>query len=641
MAQKLTTEEFIKRAKKVHGNKYDYSESIYTVNNEKIKIICPDHGVFLQDAKKHLAGNGCHKCSVARSTSNKSEFIKKAQKLFGNKFDYSKVIYTRAADKVIINCPVHGEFSQTPNKHLTSKYGCSACGQVAVGEAQALSSQDFIAKAKKVHGDTYDYSRVNYVNARKKVIITCKEHGDFEQIPDSHLRGRKCSFCTGKRIGPKNNLEFVFPEIAKEWHPTKNKTKPNQHYSGETKPKRWWICNIGHEYQAPISYRTGKRKTGCPYCAGQKVGKDNNLEFKFPSIAKEWHPIKNGSTKPSDVMPGTDKKYWWLCEKGHEYQATPDKRTGKDKTGCPYCTHQTSSQEMRIMAELHFLDIKILSRYKLEKVEFDVFLPEFNIAIEYDGSYWHRDSEKKDKKKTLFAKTNNINLIRIREKPLFKIEETDICTIDNAKLFKSELNQLMIRIGDFAEILKPKISKYIKHKKFTNEKLFNTYISYSPSPLPEKSLEQLFPEISKEWDYEKNFPLTPKNFSRGSGYKAWWKCSKAGHQWQTSINKRTHSTAGTNCPTCALNQHRDHTNDLGASSLESLHPEIAKEWDYSKNHPYTPKNFSRGSTYRAKWKCSKGHEFEATINSRTRGSGSGCKLCYYESMRKNKSKTYS
>ena len=106
----LTIDDFIKRANKVHKNKYDYSESIYIVSKKKIKIICPDHGDFFQEAGKHLKGNGCHKCSVARSTSNKKEFVKKAKKLFGNKFDYSKVIYTRAADKVIINCPIHGEY---------------------------------------------------------------------------------------------------------------------------------------------------------------------------------------------------------------------------------------------------------------------------------------------------------------------------------------------------------------------------------------------------------------------------------------------------------------------------------------------------------------------------------------------------
>ena len=548
MTEKLTTEEFIQRSNKIHENKYDYSESVYTLSKENIKIICPTHGEFFQIAGKHLKGRGCHKCFVERVTSSKTEFVKKAQKLFGNKFDYSKVKYTRSDDKVIIVCPIHGEFSQAPNKHLTSKHGCLRCSYVSNADKQSLSAEEFISKAREVHGNLYDYSKADYVTARKKVVITCKDHGDFEQLPYSHLRGSKCSYCAGTKIGPKNNLAYVFPKIAKEWHPTKNKTKPNEHYSGETSHKYWWICNKGHEWETPISYRTGKRNTGCPYCAGQKVGKDNNLEAKFPSIAEEWHPTKNGTVKASGVMPGTDKKYWWLCKKGHEYKAQPGQRTGKDKTGCPHCTNQTSTQEMRIMAELDFLDIKILSRYKIKKVEFDVYLPEFNIAIEYDGSYWHRDKETKDKAKSLFAQNNHIKLIRLREAPLEKIEESDICTKDNVRLFKSDLNELMKEIEAYAEELKPKISRYIILKEFANEELFNKYLSYAPSPLPEKSLELLFPKVSIEWNYERNFPLTPKNFTKGSGYKAWWKCSK-GHEWKTSINHRT-SEKPTGCVKC-------------------------------------------------------------------------------------------
>ena len=187
---KFTQEEFFKKAKEIHGDKYDYSKVEYKNCSTKVCIVCPEHGEFLQSPNKHLRGQKCPKCSgVAKS--NTDEFIKKAQLIHGNKYDYSKTVYIAAAKKVKIICPLHGEFYITGNNHLRGQ-GCPKCANNV-----KLETSEFIEKAKEIHGDKYDYSKVNYVNRHTEVCIICPECGEFQQTPNSHLSGNGCPKCKG------------------------------------------------------------------------------------------------------------------------------------------------------------------------------------------------------------------------------------------------------------------------------------------------------------------------------------------------------------------------------------------------------------------------------------------------------------
>jgi hypothetical protein len=187
---KKTTEQFIEDAKNVHGDKYDYSLVEYVGSHSKIKIICKEHGVFEQSSTNHLSGGGCPICcnNVKLTT---EEFIKRAKKLHGDKYDYSLVDYKNARSKVIITCPIHGEFQQFSVGHLNGK-GCRKCGGT-----DKSNTKNFIEKAKEIHNDKYNYSLVDYKNNRTKVKIICPIHGEFEQEPHSHLSGCGCKKCAG------------------------------------------------------------------------------------------------------------------------------------------------------------------------------------------------------------------------------------------------------------------------------------------------------------------------------------------------------------------------------------------------------------------------------------------------------------
>ncbi len=185
--------QFIERAREVHGDKYDYSKVEYIDNNTKVRIICPIHGEFWQTPYYHSIGHGCHKCGGTKKLTT-NEFIEKARSIHGDKYDYSKTEYINNQTKLCIICPVHGEFWQTPNKHLSGR-GCFKCGREISAEKQLLTTDEFIEKAKEVHGEKYDYSKVNYTGYEKYVTIICPIHGEFKQSPDSHLHSGGCPKC--------------------------------------------------------------------------------------------------------------------------------------------------------------------------------------------------------------------------------------------------------------------------------------------------------------------------------------------------------------------------------------------------------------------------------------------------------------
>ena len=218
--KKRNTEEFIKDAKKIHSNKYDYSKVAFVDLKTKVCIICPKHGEFWQTPGNHLKGENCPIC--AGNKENNISFVEKAKAKYGNRFDYSKVDYINSQTKVCIICPKHGEFWQKPIIHLSKKgTGCPKCN----GNAR-LSLQEFIKRAKQIHGNKYNYSKVNYRSLNIKVCIICPKHGEFWQKPGNHLKGTGCSHCK-KTKGEKkienflleNKINYIYNQTIEQLKP--------------------------------------------------------------------------------------------------------------------------------------------------------------------------------------------------------------------------------------------------------------------------------------------------------------------------------------------------------------------------------------------------------------------------------------
>lgn len=189
MLKKLNTEEFIAKAIAVRGDKYDYSKVVYTTTHEHVVIICKEHGEFKQIPSGHLRGVDCPSCMGVKKVTTE-EFIGRAKEVHGELYDYSKTEVKAVSKKVTITCQKHGDFQQVVNNHLQGK-GCPTCGKTG-----KLNNSTFIARSKEVHGDRYDYSKVDYIDAKTHVIINCVEHGEFKQAPHKHLIGQGCPKCS-------------------------------------------------------------------------------------------------------------------------------------------------------------------------------------------------------------------------------------------------------------------------------------------------------------------------------------------------------------------------------------------------------------------------------------------------------------
>ena len=205
--QNLTTEIFIRKAKKVHGDRYDYECTNYVSSSEKIEITCKIHGSFFVTPNNHLnKKSGCPKCAIIYKASKRvmplQEFISCAAKIHKNKYDYSRVAYKNSIEKVEIKCKQHGIFYQTPSKHIFGQ-GCPKCAK-----NYKDTTETFIRKSKKIHDNLYDYSITKYVSNDEKVLILCKQHGVFKQSPDVHLSGCGCPTC-GKNSISKGEVLFL------------------------------------------------------------------------------------------------------------------------------------------------------------------------------------------------------------------------------------------------------------------------------------------------------------------------------------------------------------------------------------------------------------------------------------------------
>jgi hypothetical protein len=188
----LTNDDFIKRASTVHKNFYDYLDE-YKNSKEKIKIKCPLHGEFEQKPYSHLQGIGCPKCAIEKRANlcrkKDDTFIKQANDVHNYFYNYDKVVYKNTMDNIIIVCPLHGDFKQSPQSHLKG-YGCPGCTPRKENKSNSL----FVEQATKLHNSKYKYFD-DYKGAHTPIKINCPIHGDFLQTPNSHLKGRGCPNC--------------------------------------------------------------------------------------------------------------------------------------------------------------------------------------------------------------------------------------------------------------------------------------------------------------------------------------------------------------------------------------------------------------------------------------------------------------
>lgn len=455
MGRKKTTEEFIGDARKVHGDKYDYSKVEYNDAKTPIVIICPKHGEFKQRPNDHLNGKGCKQCADEKSAiyrrKSLSQFITEARQIHGDKYDYSKTIYRGAHNQIMITCPLHGDFEMTPNSHLNGQ-GCPECGKKSKSQKLTLTTEEFIQRARKVHGDKYDYSKTVYKGQDEAVTIICPKHGEFEQTPHRHLYSQGCPHCLKERRSvSKRMTKEMFVEKAKKVHGDKYdyslvdyqgcdgwvkiicpihgvfEKQPSIHLYGQgcpqcskenqrvkrTKTTEQFIENAreihGNKYEyslvnyinakqpvniicpkhgvfemRPANHITGKQ--GCPECAMEirALKKRKTLE-KFIRDARQVHGEKYDYSKVVYVNSNTPVTI--VCPIHGEFTQRPLDHLSNH--GCPKCNQSKLEKEVEQALITHH--IEMISQKTFEWLKYkaslylDFYLPQYNVAIECQG----------------------------------------------------------------------------------------------------------------------------------------------------------------------------------------------------------------------------------------------------------------
>ena len=341
-------QKFIEKGTIKHNGKYDYSKVKYINAKTKVIIICPEHGEFEQLPHHHLTGSGCPECGRKGKNNQKLsllEFEEKGNKIHNGKYDYSKVNFINTTTKVIIICPDHGEFEQLPSNHLNGR-GCPECGKIKALNNRIMDFNEFEEKGNKVHNGKYDYSKVNYVDSRTKVIIICSEHGEFEQLPNNHLFGAGCLKC--------------------------------------------------YNEQQKLTLNEWKEKSSIKHNGKYDYSKVNYVDSKTKVII--------------------------ICPDHGEFEQRADQHLFGE--GCPECAQELTSSKAEkdiydYLKQINSdLEIQKNNRNIIFPKELDLYIPNYNLAIEFNGLHWHSEIFKEDnyhQEKFKECLNNEIRLVQIFE----------------------------------------------------------------------------------------------------------------------------------------------------------------------------------------------------------------------------------
>lgn len=380
--------------------------------------------------------------------------------------------------------------------------------------------------------------------SEKKVWWMCKKGHEWESLISSRSRGHGCPYCTGRMAGHDNCLQSVNPELAEEWHPTRNASLTPMSITSGSHKEVWWICTEGHEWKAAVYSRN--IGNGCPYCAGRKVDNRNCFQAVNPDLAREWHPKRNATLTPRDVTAGCNEKAWWMCKKGHEWEAAINHRNRG--SGCPYCAGQKVSKDNclqainpRLAREWHPTMNSPLTPRDVTACTHKKVWWMCKRGHEWEASISNRNKGRG----CAFCSGRRAN----RENCLRAV---------NPRLSMQwhSSNNMPLTPDDIT----PGSSKVVwwvcrkghewKSNIYNRSRGNGCPYCAGQKPTKENCLQTVSPRVTREWHPIKNAPLTPRDVTRLSRREIWWRCDK-GHEWQETVINRF---KGFGCPVCILRE---------------------------------------------------------------------------------------
>jgi very-short-patch-repair endonuclease len=454
----------------------------------------------------------------------------------------------------------------------------------------------------------------------------------------THKASGGCQKCGGriKFLKNGNDIENKFPKISKFWSKEKNLGLPKD-YPPDSNYKAWWYCSTCNtQFQKGIGLITSSENVNCSKCTAiTNLANLIKISDKYPKIIKEIWDFKKNKISPNEVRINSDKLYWWKCLIHGSTKATITR--AKNNSFCEKCVSvsKTSEIEIRIYFELKTVFKDIINQKIIKKRQLDFFLPEENIAIEFDGYPWHLKKEQKDFAKDKIIKNEDIKIFRIRDERLVNDLFPDAILIKSSeygnpiKIIVKLLSKLKTLIKDKDKI--DKINKYIKNNKIINDNEYNIIRAKFSLADTDRSLSKL-KNICKYFAYERNFPLTPEHFTSGSWQRVWWTCDK-GHSTKLQICQfrqyyYDEKLDKFNCTKCRGSRQSSNpaTRDVRAGVLFN-YPDIYHQYNRDKNGKKFRSDVSVNSSKFLWWICSKGHSWQACVIERTIGDIKHCPKC--------------
>lgn len=393
----IRTAVFVVKAKAEHGDKYDYSKTVYRHSKERVTIICPKHGSFEQTPNSHLNGRGCPACGNeakgAASRLTQKQYIRTVRRVHGDKYDYSKAVYKGAHKKIEIICDKHGPFWQIANEHKKGR-GCPQCGIESRSNLHRYNTEVFAEKAQEVHGNKYDYSLVNYKMRGDKISIVCPEHGEFKQSPADHLRGYGCPQCGVDMAAMKMMKPFdkLLSELNEVWGGDFPYVFMDISEYCDDRSKMTMYCPLHEEFIS--TPRLLLQKQGCHRCANTKGAQKSRLSqaIFLRKVQRIYREEPYDFSELNYVDSTTIVKVY--CEKHGYFEKMPSSLLAGE--GCAKCYREKyggSKGETEVFSYLKDIlpDVEI-TRHDwslLSDDELDIVIPSLKLAIEYNELYEH------------------------------------------------------------------------------------------------------------------------------------------------------------------------------------------------------------------------------------------------------------
>lgn len=388
-----------------------------------------------------------------------------------------------------------------------------------------------------------------------KVWWICKKCGhEWNAVISSRTSGIGCPQCGREKISharsaPKegNSLSARYPQLAAEWNVKKNGGITSGDVSAMSHRKVWWICNNGHEWQAMVSNRVKGRN--CPYCSNKKIiAGHNDFATIYPHIAEEWNYEKNIAILPTEISPSSSKTVWWKCnECGHEWVASVNNRI---KRGCPECSkaRRVSFPEKIIFFYIMKVFKDVEENYRpdfLNGQELDIYIPEIQVAIEYDGELYHQNINR-DIHKNELCRQNNIFLLRVREPGCPKLNDKNY-VVELVSRNTEDYEKMVCEIFNVLQEkgMMPNTSISVDLKRDSAE--INRLVNYRDIGC---SISVTNPELKAFWNSEKNKEFTMDKVTYASDKLVWWKCQECEYEWYGKVYSMTRKKGKNLCPKC-------------------------------------------------------------------------------------------